>query len=315
MKWLGIAIGILLVFAVVSDMTWFPAWITAYRHNTFAINEEMWYQRAKLSTITGMRQVDTILLVHPYRGPSVELTAPKDSAYIDALMRSLKHMKVVRGELDDKTATDEIVVDGGADLRVRFDPARAPVVSSFLRSDDLGKIVYATLRAKGVDPRKAWRRGGHGKPVPMFTNDALNEASMEYMRSTVSTIGRMKKVDAVGLNLDVYKHGSLCRHHSSIDLRLPKDIAYINALMRSLKNLKAVRGGWDDETMTDEIDLCGVENVSLQGRFDPARAPVVSSFLRSDDLGKIVYAIFRAKGVEPRKMRPSGGHGRPVPVP
>ncbi len=170
MKWVGIAIAVLLAFAIVSDMTWFPAWIAARRYNELGLNEEMGYLRVNLDTIRRMKRVDTILLVlDSYKDPYVELTAPKDSAYINALMHSLKHMRLVRGKLDDRTTTDEVVVsgDGLVHLRVRFDPARAPVVSSFLRSDDLGRVVYGIFRAKRIKMRRMWRIGDDGKLVPV----------------------------------------------------------------------------------------------------------------------------------------------------
>lgn len=34
-----------------------------------------------------------------------------------------------------------------------FYPDRAPVISATLRSDDLAKVVYSILRAKGIKPR------------------------------------------------------------------------------------------------------------------------------------------------------------------
>ncbi len=55
MKWVGIAIAILLAFALISVVTWFPGWFRTYRYSNDRLNDEVdWLQR-KLDTIRRMK--------------------------------------------------------------------------------------------------------------------------------------------------------------------------------------------------------------------------------------------------------------------
>ncbi len=124
-----------------------------------------------------------------------------------------------------------------------------------------------------------------------------SEEAIRWAKRDLSVIRRMKRVDAVFISLDVAQRGP------SVMLEPPEDNAHIDALMRSLRRVTVMSTtyGWPDRDAVDEIRVVsearGGGNISIEGRFDPGRAPVVSSILRSDDLGKVVYSIFKAKGV------------------
>ncbi len=124
-----------------------------------------------------------------------------------------------------------------------------------------------------------------------------NGESAQYASRELTVVRRMKKVDVVFIDLDLPNHGP------SLMLEPPEDNAHIDALMRSLRRVTVMSTtyGWPDRDVVDEIRVVsearGGGNISIEGRFDPGRAPVVSSILRSDDLGKVVYSIFKAKGM------------------
>ena len=87
-----------------------------------------------------------------------------------------------------------------------------------------------------------------------------------------------------------------------LTLKPRRDDREILQLLGSIKHLR-VSGR---ENNVDETDRIGIKvkrgggGVTITGRFDPARAPVVSGVFCSDNLGLIVYDIFRRKGIEPR---------------
>ncbi len=128
---------------------WFPKY--------YRTNDEMHHLQAQLNSVMRTTKVEYIVVIlDSPKGAFLDLRPPKDSVHINAILRSLRHMQMVRGDLDETTA-DEIIVEGSGGrvcLDGRFDPARAPVVSSFLRSDNLGKVVYDIFRHKGITPRR-----------------------------------------------------------------------------------------------------------------------------------------------------------------
>ncbi len=82
-----------------------------------------------------------------------------------------------------------------------------------------------------------------------------------------------------------------------------RDDRDIEILLGSIKRLRVP----ERENRVNETDRIGVSKLKphsggmiITGRFDPARAPVVSRTLLSEDLGTVVYDIFRRRGIEPR---------------
>ncbi len=137
----------------------------------------------------------------------------------------------------------------------------------------------------------------------------LSDQSETYMvKREVNVIRRMRSVDAADIRLDVRKRGR-CQ---DLELALPEDKQYIDALVASVTRATVVDRGylWMDRDAGDQITVWGGApnghriGITLRGHFAPEQAPVVSAALRSDDLGKVVYSIFGAKGVKPRSGQP-----------
>lgn len=81
-----------------------------------------------------------------------------------------------------------------------------------------------------------------------------------------------------------------------------RDIALLlDGIKRSRVAKREVNTNNGDMIMVKKTDHSG--GLTIQGCFDPDVAPVISDTLESDDLGKIVYGIFRRRGIEPRGER------------
>lgn len=118
------------------------------------------------------------------------------------------------------------------------------------------------------------------------------------VRRKVDRIKRVSRsdIDAMQILLD---------RKQLLTLKSPEDKGYIDQLVGSLKRMTVA----DTEFNSTDEDLIIVHvkgkpygiDIRVEGHFDPDRAPVVSKALRSDDLGKLVYDVFRRKGIVPRK--------------
>lgn len=87
-----------------------------------------------------------------------------------------------------------------------------------------------------------------------------------------------------------------------VELSPHKDSADIRRLMKSLRSIRVKHGC--DHVIYDTICILwrkpvGTRSV-IRGRFDPDSAPRISSSMESDDLGAVVYDIFKRRGIEPR---------------
>ncbi len=121
--------------------------------------------RGQLRAIRALPALDRVVISLTSNGhtsQNVELHSPEDRRLIGRLVDSVKRMKVAGtddswlGDGEDALILCWKRADGHErDLRVYGDfyPERAPVVSRVWRSDDLARVVYSILRAKGVNPR------------------------------------------------------------------------------------------------------------------------------------------------------------------
>ncbi len=122
-------------------------------------------------------------------------------------------------------------------------------------------------------------------------------------RQNLDVVKRMRQVSYVGIFLDVNHNGP------SVELTAARDRVYIDAIMRSIRRMEVVHSTSPFEDATDTILVGRLGHCKpVEGHLDPDREPVVSPTLRSADLAKIVYGIFRAKGVKPyhQKIPPRG---------
>ncbi len=99
----------------------------------------MRHLQAELNDARRITKVEYVVIV--LDGPNglfIHLAPPGDNKHINAIMRSLRHMRVVRGSLEERS-TDEITVAG---------------VGGSAVIPDLGKVVYDAFRHKGITPRR-----------------------------------------------------------------------------------------------------------------------------------------------------------------
>ncbi len=153
-RWANYAISIIGVFAILRVLSCaFSPWL--FPHTT-----ELQTLRDDVSRIkrASSRNVGTITILLG-GGQGLTLRRPKDGQSIDLMFNSLQRITVSDRGSDSQNG--DIIVVGvnppdAHEIRIHghFDPDNAPVVSDRLRSDDLGKVVYAVFRSKGIVPRK-----------------------------------------------------------------------------------------------------------------------------------------------------------------
>jgi len=115
-------------------------------------------RKAALLRATPPQRVDAIEIVLGVN-QRLTLTRPADDRHIDVILQSLKRMTVVDSRSSVDNGDDLILVMVKARPRSRVITIEGhlcpgdPRVSAFLRSDDLGAIVYDIFRRKGTEPR------------------------------------------------------------------------------------------------------------------------------------------------------------------
>jgi hypothetical protein len=103
-------------------------------------------------------------------------------------------------------------------------------------------------------------------------------------------------------SMDVKKIVIILDGPDGVILTAGKDTNDIRRLIDSLKRVTVLNNECRAET-TDQIAVLTNSGGSVRicGHFAPEDAPVISPSMRSNDLGAIIYDIFKRKGVRPRQ--------------
>ncbi|MBI2843712.1 MAG: hypothetical protein HYX78_09960 [Armatimonadetes bacterium] len=151
--------GRTLYFVVVSIFAVVLLFFT-YRYYTNTTAHEV-YIKERLYQINkfGAAEVKKIYITAGYRNGElpfiyqIELDGKKDKEDIDRLFESIKAIHISRRKVRIPAGRDRIVIywksGGGLELWGCFDPARAPVISPGMRSDDFSQIVHEIAKRKG----------------------------------------------------------------------------------------------------------------------------------------------------------------------
>ena len=137
--------------------------------------------------------------------------------------------------------------------------------------------------------------GAAGRAViPRFMKHGNGALTIDENVRMVQSISPAN-VNSVEIDMDGYDGNALF-------LQPQADGADIRRLMSSLKGI-TIATQRRALGSTDRIAIRLIDppsEVCLWGRFDPAKAPVISGSLRSGNLSAIIYDIFKRKGVQPR---------------
>jgi hypothetical protein len=88
---------------------------------------------------------------------------------------------------------------------------------------------------------------------------------------------------------------------NDIILKSPDDACDIRRLMGAIHRITVTDRECPVYTQDMIVIYCWKSGgVVLYGNFDPDNAPVISPAMRSNDLAKIIYDIYRRRGIEPR---------------
>lgn len=149
----SILVGIvILAFAVAGSALWYFVTVVLQRHAP----EDLWTAPTVLrrARALSLDDVDKVVIMIEGDGTAV-LYPEKDAEDIRAILNSVKGMRVAKSEVSVNNIDLLRVYSsrkGGFNLYGRFDPARAPIVSPAMRSDNLSSVLTDIARQKALKP-------------------------------------------------------------------------------------------------------------------------------------------------------------------